>query len=44
MNLIENVSRRHFLGATLSTSAFVLAAQVLLNFIGYIFEERGKKK
>jgi aerobic-type carbon monoxide dehydrogenase small subunit (CoxS/CutS family) len=29
VNLIENVSRRHFLGATLSTSAFVLAAQVL---------------
>jgi isoquinoline 1-oxidoreductase beta subunit len=29
VSLIENVSRRHFLGATLSTSAFVLAAQVL---------------
>ena len=29
MSVIENVSRRHFLGATLSTSAFVLAAQVL---------------
>ena len=29
MSLIENVSRRHFLSATLSTSAFVLAAQVL---------------
>jgi isoquinoline 1-oxidoreductase beta subunit len=29
VSVIENVSRRHFLGATLSTSAFVLAAQVL---------------
>jgi isoquinoline 1-oxidoreductase beta subunit len=29
MSLIENVSRRHFLGTTLSTGAFVLAAQVL---------------
>jgi isoquinoline 1-oxidoreductase beta subunit len=29
VSLIENVSRRHFLGTTLSTSAFVLAAQVL---------------
>jgi len=29
VNLIENVSRRHFLGTTLSTGAFVLAAQVL---------------
>ena len=29
MNLVENVSRRHFLGTTLSTGAFVLAAQVL---------------
>ena len=29
MNLIENVSRRHFLGTTLTTGAFVLAAQVL---------------
>ena len=29
MNLIENVSRRRFLGTTLSTGAFVLAAQVL---------------
>ena len=29
MNLIENVSRRHFLGTTLSTGALVLAAQVL---------------
>jgi isoquinoline 1-oxidoreductase beta subunit len=29
MSLIENVSRRQFLGTTLSTGAFVLAAQVL---------------
>ena len=29
MSLIESVSRRHFLGTTLSTGAFVLAAQVL---------------
>ena len=29
MSVIENVSPRHFLGTTLSTSAFVLAAQVL---------------
>jgi len=29
VNLIENVSRRRFLGTTLSTGAFVLAAQVL---------------
>jgi isoquinoline 1-oxidoreductase subunit beta len=29
VSIIENVSRRHFLGTTLSTSAFVLAAQVL---------------
>jgi len=29
VNLIENVSRRHFLGTTLSTGALVLAAQVL---------------
>ncbi len=29
MSLIENVSRRHFLGTTLSTGAFVLAAQLL---------------
>jgi isoquinoline 1-oxidoreductase beta subunit len=29
VSVIENVSRRHFLGTTLSTSAFVLAAQVL---------------
>jgi isoquinoline 1-oxidoreductase beta subunit len=29
MSLIENVSRRHFLGTTLSTGAFVLASQVL---------------